>query len=86
MSLDRASRPDFTTRTEVEAYVRECLGGYYSEHDIEAIARECFDYRVATDHEGNQLLNTAGFYQAVSESDFWEAVERHALETVSETR
>ncbi|HEX6518291.1 MAG TPA: hypothetical protein VF049_22210 [Nocardioidaceae bacterium] len=53
------------------------LGEYGADYDIDAIAREAFAYRVDTDADGNELLNTAGFEQIVDEAGFWAIAEKH---------
>lgn len=68
----------YTTIADViEQDVVPALGEHADDYDAEAIAREAFEYRVDTDGQGNELLNTAGFEQKVSVDEFWKIVERH---------
>jgi hypothetical protein len=71
-----------TTRYEkitdaIEQAIGPALGEFGNDYDLEAIAREVFEYKVDTDERGQELLNTAGFEQVVSEEEFWEIAERH---------
>jgi hypothetical protein len=71
----------FSTKREViDQAVTPALGDFAADYDIDAIADETFAYEVDEDGDGNELLNTAGFVQAVSEERFWEIVEAHHLE------
>lgn len=49
------------------------------EYDMEAIAREAYEYCVDTDEDGNQLLHTAGFELVVESHEFWDIVSRHEI-------
>jgi len=49
--------------------------------DVDAIFAATFEYRVDKDADGNELLNTAGFEQVVSEERFWELTQEHARES-----
>lgn len=69
----------YTTKADVIAReIEPALGDYPGEYDMEAIADAAYVYKVDTDKDGNELLNTAGFEQCVSEARFWRIVERHA--------
>lgn len=68
----------FTTISDViDQAVAPALGEYADDYDLEAIAREAFEYTVDTDADGNELLNTAGFEQVVDEAGFWAIAEKH---------
>lgn len=68
----------FTTITDViDQAITPALGEYGDDHDLEAIAREAFEYKVDTDEQGNELLNTAGFEQVVDDADFWAIAEKY---------
>lgn len=70
----------YSTITEViEQAVAPALGDFAADYDIEAIAREVFEYRTDTDEAGKELLNSAGFEQIVTDEEFWAIVEKHAL-------
>jgi hypothetical protein len=49
--------------------------------NVDAIFAETFEYRVDTDVDGNELLNTAGFEQVVSGERFWAIVKKYARMT-----
>jgi hypothetical protein len=49
-----------------------------ADYNVEAIFVDAFEYRVDTNDKGQELLNTAGFEQTVSDDEFWTIVERHA--------
>lgn len=67
-----------TIQDVIEQAVLPALGEYADDHDADAIAREAYTYRVDHDAHGNELLNTAGFEQAVTDDEFWQIVQRHA--------
>ena len=47
-------------------------------YDIDAIFRAAYSYKVDTDDNGNELLNTSGFEQTVDDDEFWKIVEESA--------
>lgn len=47
--------------------------------DVDAIADEVLAYRVDTNADGNELLNTAGFEQVVDVTEFWQIVAKHVI-------
>lgn len=47
------------------------------EYDYDVIFSETFTWKVDYDGRGNELLNTAGFEQTVTDDGFWEIVARH---------
>ena len=61
----------------IDQAVVPALGEHGGDYDVEAIAREAYTYVVDTDDDGNELLNTAGFEQSVSDDEFWTIVEKH---------
>jgi hypothetical protein len=61
----------------IEALIVTALGDFAADYDIDAIADETLAYTVDTDDQGNELLNTAGFEQTVSDEEFWAIVETH---------
>lgn len=68
----------YTTISDViDQAVAPALGEYGDDYDLEAIAREAFEYKVDTDADGNELLNTAGFEQVVDEAGFWVIAEKY---------
>ncbi|MEU0078502.1 hypothetical protein ABZY58_11450 [Micromonospora tulbaghiae] len=68
----------FTTRQDViEQDILPALGEHGDDYDTDAICREAYEYRVDTDGQGNELLNTAGFEQIVTDDEFWEIVAKH---------
>jgi hypothetical protein len=68
----------YTTITDViDQAVAPALGEYADDYDLEAIAREAFDYKVDTDADGNELLDTAGFEQVVDKAGFWAIAEKY---------
>lgn len=68
----------FTTLADViRDEIAPALGEYADEHDLEAIAREAYEYRVDTDERGRGLANTAGFESVVDDEEFWEIVQKH---------
>jgi hypothetical protein len=64
-----------TKQDVIEQAVLPALDG--DDYDVHAIADEAFTWKVDRDEHGNELLNTAGFEQAVTEDEFWAIVERH---------
>lgn len=66
-----------TLADAIEQAIAPALGEHGNDYDLEAIARETFTYKVDTDADGNELLNTAGFEQTVDDSEFWDIVETH---------
>lgn len=69
-------------RDVIDQAIIPALGDDANDYDVEAIAAETFGYEVNEDEHGNQLLNTAGFVQVVSEERFWEIVELHDMSAV----
>lgn len=50
-----------------------------SQYDMEAISHEAFTFKTDVNEQGQELLNTAGFEQTVSDEEYWEIVAKHAL-------
>ncbi|MBW1600917.1 hypothetical protein JJV70_02120 [Streptomyces sp. JJ66] len=68
----------YTTLADViDQAIVPALGEYGSDYDIEAIARETHTWVIDTDSDGNELLNTGGFEQTVSDDEFWAIAEKH---------
>jgi hypothetical protein len=67
-----ATRQDAEQRALIPA-----LGVYADSFDIDAISAAVFEYRVDKDGAGNELLNTAGFEQVVTDAEFWDVVAKH---------
>ncbi|MEZ7005851.1 hypothetical protein [Streptomyces sp. AD55] len=63
----------------IDQAIAPALGEYGNDYDLVAIAREAFAYRVDTDADGNELLNTAGFERMVDEASFWAIAEKHTM-------
>ena len=61
-----------------EQGVLYALSGSEGDFDADAITREAFAWTIDTDERGNELLDTAGFEQTVTDDEFWVIVERHA--------
>jgi hypothetical protein len=49
------------------------------EFDTDSIFAEAFTWKIDTDGDGNELLNTGGFEQSVSDDEFWAIVQRHEI-------
>lgn len=49
------------------------------DYDFEAICYEAFDWKIDVNDQGQELLNTGGFEQTVSEDEFWEIAARHEI-------
>lgn len=68
----------YSTKQEaMEQAVYPAFGEHADDFDIEEIFAATFEYRTDEDADGNQLLNTAGFEQIVSDEEFWKIAERH---------
>jgi hypothetical protein len=79
-----------TIRDAAEQFVGPSLGDFADDYDVDAIARNAFEYVVDTDEDGTEYLNSAGFrlrpeYDAGDDdpsgaefSAYWAMVERHA--------
>lgn len=69
----------FTTLDEVRGMVRDAIG-LGDDADVEDLIEECFGWYQALDlNTGTISLNRQGFYQTVTATDFWKAVERLGL-------
>ena len=69
----------YTTIADViDQAVTPALGEFGADYDTDAIAREAYAWRIDHDEQGRELLNSAGFEQAVTDDEFWQIVERHA--------
>lgn len=68
-----------TKQDAIQHLIYDALGDFSNDYDTDAIADEILVYRVDTDDQGNELLNTAGFEQGVSDEEFWAIAERHDL-------
>lgn len=77
MDDETTTRRYSTIDDVVEQAILPLLDGGDGEYDAMAIARETHSYMVDTDKRGNELLNTAGFEQTVSDDEFWNAVARN---------
>lgn len=72
----------YTTIADViQQDVIPALGEHAADYDAEAIAREAFEYRVDTDGQGRELLNTAGFEQTATVDEFWQIAAKHDTTT-----
>jgi len=72
------SRRYATIADVIDQDVTPALGEFANEYDAEAIASAAYTYRVDSDGQGRELLNTAGFELAVDDNGFWAIVEQHA--------
>lgn len=82
----RMMRRFSTLADAIEQAVKPAIGTEYVDaeaFDLQAIAEGTYAYRVDRDAEGNELLGTAGFEQAVSGEQFWELVEKHEKSATS---
>lgn len=67
----------YTTRRDaIEQAIAPALDD--DNYDVAAICNEAFEYRVDTNGAGQELLNTAGFEQTVTDDEFWKIAARHA--------
>lgn len=75
---DQTPRIRYATRKDaIEQAIAPALQpGHY---DLEAICTLTFDWRIDTDGQGNELLNTGGFEQVITEAEFWAAIADHQL-------
>lgn len=48
-------------------------------YDLDAICGEAFTWKIDTDDQGRELLNTGGFEQTVTDDEFWAIVARHEI-------
>lgn len=69
-----------TIQDVIDRAVVPALGDFANDYDVEAIAREAFAWRIDTDGQGRELLNTGGFEQVVSDEAFWEIAKKHEKE------
>lgn len=68
----------YTTKTDaMEQAITPALGEHAADFDADAIFADAFKYKVDTDEQGNELLNTAGFEQVVTVEEFWEIAKKH---------
>jgi hypothetical protein len=71
----------YTTRQDaIEQAIMPALTE--GEYDYEAICYEAFDWKIDTNERGQELLNTGGFEQTVSDEEFWEIVARHDADRI----
>lgn len=76
--IEDERRPRFTTRQDaIEQAIAPALEN--GEYDLEAICYAAFDWKIDTNDQGQELLNTGGFEQTVTEEQFWEIVARHEI-------
>lgn len=66
-----------TMRDVIEREIIPALGEHVDDYDVETIAREAFAYRVDTNEQGDELLNTAGFEQVVDVEEFWRIAAKY---------
>ena len=73
-----ADRPQtFTTKADVVAEITQAIengDARAEEYDLDAIADECFTYDPAAGH-----IQHAGYHQTATVEEFWQSVERHAI-------
>lgn len=67
----------YATRQQVIDSLAGVFGDFAADYDLDAIIDETYAYRVDEDENGNQLLNTAGFEQIVTDEEFWAIAENH---------
>ena len=56
------------------------LGEHAQDYDLDAIAYDLLDWHAEYDEQGKELDNYSGYTENPG-LDFWEVVERHALDT-----
>lgn len=68
----------YTTRQDAieQAIAPALTDGNY---DHAAICDETFEWTIDRDTAGNELLNTGGFEQHVTDDRFWEVVAKHEI-------
>jgi hypothetical protein len=49
------------------------------EFDTDSIFAEAYAWAIDKDDDGNELPNTGGFEQTVTDDEFWTIVQRHEL-------
>lgn len=77
---DEAPPRVYVTREDFENdVVRPALGDYAAEFDLDAITAELMEWHTETTAEGLILDNRTGWI-ARQNIDFWEVVQRHALD------
>lgn len=70
----------YSTMSDVCDMITDALGDFADEHDVAAIAGETFAWYRAYDPEANvEWLNGQGYYQVVTDDDFWAVCANHAL-------
>lgn len=60
--------------------LKPALGEHAQDYDLDAIAYDLLDWHAEYDEQGRGLDNHSGFVENQG-LDFWEVVERHALDT-----
>jgi hypothetical protein len=68
----------YTTRQDAieQAITPAITEGTY---DLDAICDAAFTWKIDTNDAGQELLNTGGFEQTVSDDEFWAIVARHEI-------
>lgn len=69
----------YTTRRDaIEQAIAPALDD--GNYDLDAICYETFEWAIDHDADGNELLNTGGFEQTVTDDEFWAVVAKHDLD------
>ncbi len=83
--MSDVTRHRFTTRQDViDEVIRPALGEFADHYDLAAICDAAYEWKIDRDADGNELLNTAGFEQTVTDDEFWNIVEDN--HTTGQTR
>lgn len=75
--MDPVSKRYASKSDAVDQDILPALGEHGHAYDVDGIFAEAFTYRVDTDSQGRELLNSAGFEQTVDVDEFWKIAERH---------
>lgn len=73
----------YTTRQDaIEQAIMPALTE--GDYDLEAICYEAYGWKIDTNERGQELLNTGGFEQTVSDEQFWEIAARHEIDRLGD--
>ncbi len=75
---DKQPAQRFTTRQDAieQAIMPALTEGNY---DYEAICYEAFEWKIDVNGQDQELLNTGGFEQVVSDEQFWAIAAKHEI-------
>lgn len=70
--------PRYTTRADaIDQAIAPALD--HDGYDLDAICYEAFSWAIDINDNGDELLNTGGFEQTVSDDEFWKIVAKHEI-------